>query len=101
MHCSLLVSVSAGSLATITFGDPGIQGAGIAGTHGPGVAEILMNVGQAGEVHKPKGMIFRGNLLSMMVAMGILQVNTCFTGKTTSEEGATPIVHIKVAPLHT
>ena len=50
-------------------------------------------VGLAMEEHIPKGMMFFMGTLSMMVAAGILEVSTLFSGVTTSVDGAMPKVH--------
>ena len=58
-------------------------------------------VGFAKEEHMPKGMIFFIGTLSMMVAAGMLEVRTLFSGVTTRLEGAAPKVHWHMAPMQT
>ena len=53
------------------------------------------------ELHMPKGMIFFIGTLSMMVAAGMLEVKTLFSGVTTRLEGAMPKVHWHMAPMQT
>jgi len=87
-------------------GDPGTQGAGVAGTHGMGVntpsaaAVAAATVGLAGDEHIPNGKILTIGLLSMMFASGG-PVRVRFCGSTTKELGATPKLHCSVAPMHT
>jgi hypothetical protein len=57
--------------------------------------------GFEGDMHIPKGMMLVMGILSMMLASGISPVKTSLTGKTTSELGATPKVHIIIAPMQT
>ena len=54
--------VRAGLFATNTLGLPVIHGVGVLGTQGPGVPDILINVGHAGEEHRAKGIIFTNGL---------------------------------------
>lgn len=57
----VLVSFSAGMLPIITVGEPGIHGAGIAGTQGIGVKTpaaavvAVITAGLVGELHIPNG----------------------------------------------
>ena len=89
-----------------TVGAPGIHGAGITGTHGAGVntpdaaAVAAITAGFEAEEHMPKGMMFTSGLLSMMFASGVW-VSVRFAGNTTSELGAAPKLHCRVAPMHT
>ena len=89
------------------MGQPGAQGAGITGTQGMGVSTPMAaavaeaTVGLAREEHMPKGMIFFIGTLSMMVAAGMLEVRTLFSGVTTRLEGAAPKVHWHMAPMQT
>jgi len=101
IHCKEHKLVNAGFLPTITFGFPGIQGAGVFGMHGPGVPETLINVGHKGEAHKAKGAIFTKGLLSIIVAIGFFSVLTIAVGITLNVAGAIPIVHVIIAPLAT
>lgn len=107
MHISVDVLSSVGISASKTVGAPGTQGATVAGTHGIGVrtpmaaAVAEATMGFAGDMHMPNGMIFVIGMKSMILASGISSVITMFVGNTTSELGAIPIVHIKVAPMQT
>ena len=49
----------------------------------------------------PKGMMFAIGLLSMMFAAGMLDVRSILSGRTMSDEGATPNVHCSMAPAQT
>jgi hypothetical protein len=75
--------------------------------HGIGVntpkaaAVAAATMGLAGEMHAPNGMILTNGTWSMMLASGTSLVNVLLTGKTTSELGARPIVHIIEAPMQT
>ncbi len=100
-HISELLSFSAGSFPTKTVGSPGIQGAGSTGTQGPGVPVAMIKVGHKGDEHKQNGATFTYGLLSIMVAIGLLSVNTSLIGSTVSIEGAIPIVQVIIAPLET
>jgi hypothetical protein len=107
MHMSVDVSSRVGISASKTVGAPGTQGATVAGMQGMGVrtpiaaAVAAATIGFAGDIHIPNGMMFSSGMLSMMLASGISSVSTMFVGNTTSELGAMPIVHIKVAPMQT
>ncbi len=94
-------AVSAGLFATITSALPGAQGAGKLGTQGPGVAVGLINVGLKGELHSANGATLTMGLWSMIVAMGLFSVSTLSTGNTVNVDGATPIVHVNIAPVAT
>jgi hypothetical protein len=103
MH--MLVSLITGLPFTRTVGAPGVQGAGITGMQGIGVktpslaAVAAMTVGLAGLLHIPKVGIFTSGIQSVMVAIGISQAftNAPF-GTTFRGHGATPNVHIIMAP---
>lgn len=107
MHMRVDVLSSVGISASKTVGAPGTQGATVAGMQGIGVstpiaaAVAAATIGFAGDIHMPNGMIFTRGILSMMLASGISSVSTMFVGNTTSELGAMPIVHIRVAPIQT
>jgi hypothetical protein len=94
-------------LANITVAAPGTQGAVVAGMHGIGVktpnaaAVAAATTGFAGDMHIPKGMMLVIGMLSMILAAGISLVIIIFVGRTTSELGATPNVHIIIAPIQT
>src|SRR5579863_550776 len=107
MHISFEVSSSVGWLPSITVGAPGIHGAGVAGMHGIGVrtpkAAVVAaaTVGFDGALHMPNGIMFTIGMWSMMLASGTWLVITQFVGRTTSELGATPKLHIMLAPMQT
>src|SRR5262245_43295132 len=89
-----------------TVGTPGAHGPAGTGVHGIGVstpsaaAVAAATAGLPMLVHMPKGITLRKGTLSAMFAAGA-PASTRFTGKTTSEPGASPIVHIVVAPALT
>jgi hypothetical protein len=99
--------VSAGMLPIKTVGDPGIQGAAVAGTQGMGVstpraaAVAAATVGLEGELHMPKGKMLTSGALSMMVAAGGPPASTRFVGSTIKLLGATPKLHCIMAPMQT
>jgi hypothetical protein len=107
MHISLLVLFSAGWLANSTVGFPGIQGEGVLGMQGIGVSVPMAaavadaTTGLASDRHIPKGVMLTNGLLSIILACGLLLFITRFTGKTTSDAGAKPMLHLIIAPLHT
>jgi hypothetical protein len=107
MHISVEVLSSVGMSANITVGAPGTQGATVAGMQGIGVstpiaaAVAAATIGLAGDMHIPNGMMFTRGMLSMMLASGTSLVKTMFVGRTTSELGAMPKLHIMVAPIQT
>jgi hypothetical protein len=76
-----------------------MQGIGVSTPIAAAVAAAT--IGLAGDMHMPNGMIFTSGMLSMMLASGISPVKTMFVGRTTSELGAIPILHIIVAPMQT
>ena len=99
---SMDVLLSAGKLLTSTVGEPGIQGATVFGTQGAGVKNTgggLFVAGFVGLLHIPKGGIFTVGLKSMIVAIS-MDVFTVPAG-IVRLEGATPNVHIIIAPPHT
>jgi hypothetical protein len=91
----------------MTVAEPGTHGAGVTGTQGIGVntpnapAVAAATVGFASEVHIPKGIILTNGILSIIFAAGTLLVIVVLVGNTTKELGATPKLHIKVAPMQT
>jgi len=107
MHIRVEVLSSVGMLPSITVGAPGTHGATVLGIHGMGVntpiaaAVAAATIGFAGDMHIPNGMMFTNGILSIMLASGTSSVMTRFVGRTTSELGAMPIVHIMVAPMQT
>ena len=90
---------------TVAF--PGVQGPAGTGTQGMGVSTPMAadvaeaTVGLASDWHIPKVGIFTMGLKSMMFAMGMLLTMTRLSGKTTNEDGAMPIEHCIIAPIHT
>lgn len=108
-HASTEVLFKAGMLASSTVGDPGIQGAGVAGTHGTGVGVPIAaavadtKAGLVGDMHIPKDGMFTMGLLSMILAAGWLPVITRFCGSTMRVliPGGTANMHFNVAPLQT
>src|SRR3954451_17422479 len=95
----------AGMFPTSTVGTPGVHGAGVIGVHGIGVrtpsaaAVAAATAGLAKLVHIAKGSTFRNGLLSMTLAIGVAP-RTRLIGSTMSDEGASPIVQLSVAPVH-
>ncbi len=107
--CQFEVLFSAGMLPSSTVGDPGIQGAGVAGMHGTGVGTPIAaavadtKAGLVGDMHMPNGGMLIMGLLSMILAAGWLLVIVRFCGNTTSVliPGGTANMHFNVAPLQT
>src|SRR5687767_14526533 len=105
----LLSDVRAERLATLTVGDPGVQGAGITGVHAPGVltpeaaAVAAMTVGFSSAVHIPNEGTLAIGLMSATVATGWLLELTRGVGRTTSlvVPGGTAFEHASVAPFTT
>jgi hypothetical protein len=106
VHINLDVLFSAGLLAIRTVIEPGVHGAGITGTQGIGVntpdaaAVADATDGFARDEHMPKGLILTIGLLSKILASGV-RVFTRLIGRTVSKLGATPKLHLSVAPEHT
>jgi hypothetical protein len=108
-HKQLRVHVlsNAGCLPSRTVVAPGIQGDMVTGIHGCGVrtpkaADVAAaTAGLAKLMHIPNGAIFTIGLWSMIVAAGWLLVITLLTGKTVNWLGATPKLHLNMAPLQT
>jgi hypothetical protein len=104
MHLEFISS--AGMLPINTVGAPGTHGAGVTGVQGSGVktpnfaAVAAATTGLAMLLHMLNGKIFTNGLLSMMLAMGS-DCKTRLTGKTMSEDGATPNEHCIIAPILT
>ncbi len=77
LHISLQLLLTAGMLPIRTVGEPGTQGAAVAGRHGMGVstpsaaAVAAATMGLAIELHMPNGAMFTIGLLSMMLAAGV------------------------------
>ena len=97
----------AGKPPFVTVGEPGVHGATVAGMQGMGVrtpnaaAVAAATVGFAGDIHIPNGMIFAMGAKSMIVAAGITEVEVVGADVATSVLGATPNVHISIAPVQT
>ena len=106
MHMHFDESFNAGILPIMTVGEPGAQGALVAGTQGIGVktpsaAEVAeATVGLAMDEHMPKVGIFAMGLKSMMLAAGAPHI-VLFKGGTMSAAGATPKLHVIIAPAVT
>ena len=94
-------------LPSITDDEPGVHGAVVTGMHGMGVrtpsaaAVAEATVGFAIDEHIPKGRILTMGTLSIIFAAGIKLVMVLLVGKTTSELGAKPKLHMSVAPMQT
>src|SRR6266478_517813 len=103
MHMHMEELLRAGCLPIRTVGDPGVQGAVVAGMQGMGVntpsaaAVAEATVGFAMDMHIPKvGMLVMGTI-SMMVAAGVPAM-VLLAGKTLSAAGAAPNVQAIIAP---
>ena len=97
-HIRQDVSGSALIPATVlTLGEPGVQGAGVLGTHGIGVrvpmaaAVAAAVAGKAGERQTPKGGMFAIGLWSRMLPASMYPDFTIF-GVAMNVDGAAPIV---------
>src|ERR1700682_6336027 len=105
LHISWQELFSAGIPPTMTVGEPGTQGAVVIGMHGIGVrtpsaaAVAAATVGFARLMHMPNGGMFTIGLLSMILALGGPPELARFAGSTTKLLGATPNVHIIMAPI--
>lgn len=106
LHISLEELFSAGMLPINTVGAPGAQGAAVTGRQGMGVstpsaaAVAAATIGFAGLLHIPNGGMLTMGLLSMMLAAGV-PVIVRLAGNTTRLLGATPKLHIIIAPVQT
>lgn len=104
LHMHLHVLLRAGMPPAITVDDPGAHGAAVTGMHGMGVSTPMAadvadaTVGFARLLHIPKGMMFTMGMLSMMFAAGMFEHMILLFGRTVSVLGATPKLHIRVAP---
>lgn len=102
VHINLQVTFTAGKLFTRTVGEPGAQGATVAGMHGAlgdPAAFAAITAGLAGAVHIANGMMLAIGAKSMMVATGLLSPVTGGPfGTTMRELGAAPKVHVSIAP---
>ena len=103
MHLDVLSSI--GCLPSKTVGAPGIQGDAVAGMHGIGVntpsaaAVADATTGFAGHMHMPNGMMFTIGTWSIILAATCLPTMVRLIGRTERTDGATPIVHIKLAVM--
>ena len=94
-------------LAIMTVGEPGTHGAGMTGVHGIGVSTPIAaavaeaTAGLARDMHTPKGGIFTNGFWSMIFAAGGPPTIVLLIGSTFSVLGATPNVHIIMAPATT
>ncbi len=91
----LLVSFSAGNLRTMTVGEPGAQGAAVAGTQGVGTPDAAA----VNTLQVPKGMMFVIGIWSMIFAVGASDVT--FGAVTTSADGVIPDEQVIIAPMAT
>ena len=91
---------------SLASGEPGTHGAMVMGMQGMGVntpsaaAVAAITIGLAMDWHMPKGMMFNIGLLSMMLASGTLVI-TKLVGNTIRVPGATPKLHLSMAPMQT
>lgn len=96
--------VRAGFLPTVTVAEPGVQGEVVAGIQGAGVnapnfaAVAAATTGFESVIHIPNGMMFFMGTKSIIVAAGSLLPATKFSGVTVNVLGATPKLHISIAP---
>ncbi len=99
--------VRAGMLPIITLGQPGIQGAAVAGIQGIGVntpraaAVAAATIGLEGLMHIANGTMFMNGFESIILAAGITPPKTLLIGGTISVEGAAPNEQAKPAPIVT
>jgi len=100
-HMHLHVRSTTGAPRSSTVGTPGIH-TSVTGMHGIGVntpnaaAVAAATSGFDGVVHMPNGMILTIGIASRMLAAGVPAVTVGTT--TLKAEGATPNVHINIAP---
>ncbi|MDD1669388.1 MAG: hypothetical protein LUO97_06260 [Methanomicrobiales archaeon] len=106
LHRQVEAELRAGTLPTITVGDPGVQGV-VTGMQGMGVrtpnaaAVAEATVGFERVVHMPKGKMFTIGAKSMMVATGFFSALTMLNGRMVRLDGATPKGHFRIAPMVT
>jgi hypothetical protein len=104
---SLQLSLNAGTLPISTVGEPGAQGAAVAGTQGIGVsapaaaAVAAATVGLAVLLQVPNGMTFTIGAKSWMVAAGGPPAIVRLTGSTARALGAAPKLQRSMAPAQT
>jgi hypothetical protein len=107
VHNSLQLLLTIGIEPLSTAGTPGSQGEAVAGTQGIGVrtpsaaAVAEATVGFDGEVHMPNGGTLTMGLKCELLADGTADVSIVVLGMTITLAGATPKVHIIVAPMQT
>ncbi len=105
MHMRVDILLSAGIFPSKTVGEPTIHGATVTGMQGIGVntpiaaAVAAATIGLDGVMQTPNGMTFIKGAKSMMFAAGTLLVMVRLIGKTASVDGATPKLHIIIAPI--
>jgi hypothetical protein len=92
--------VRAGVPLIVTVGEPGVQGAAMAGTQGA-EPEGFMQAGLAGELHMPKVAMLTIGAKSMIVAAGAPALTIAPSGTTLSTAGTFPIGHMTIAPATT
>src|SRR6187399_1816489 len=103
LHVSLQFESRAGMLPINTVGTPGAHGPAGTGVQGIGVstpkaaAVAAATAGLARLWHMPNGITLRNGTLSAMFAAGA-PASTRLIGNTTNDPGASPIVHIVIAP---
>lgn len=106
LHINFESFCSAGRPPINTVGEPGAQGAAVAGTQGIGVktpsaaAVAAATIGFAGQLHMPNGMTLTMGALSIIVAAGAPDI-THDVGSTFKDEGATPKLHCSMVPVVT
>jgi len=107
VHISIDSLSRAGWPPRMTVAAPGVHGPGVTGMQGMGVktpnaaAVADATSGFAMDMHIPKDGMFVMGTQSMMLASGTCVVFTRCIGRTMKLAGATPKVHIRVAPLQT
>ena len=96
--------VRAGLPPTRTVGEPGFHGPAGSGVQGIGVrtpsaaAVAAATVGLARLMHIPKGGMFVIGIMSAIDPIGLFSAIARAWGRTTSADGATPKLHIRLAP---
>lgn len=89
VHVQVDVLFSAGIFRSSTVGEPGVQGAAVAGTQGVGTPEAAA----VSTLQVPNGMMLVNGMWSMMLAAGLDSAVTVGT-TTISAEGAVPELHM-------
>src|SRR5579884_2507281 len=96
---------SAGRLAIMTVGEPGVQGEAVAGMQGCGVstpaaaAVAAATCGLARLEHMPNGIMLTIGMWSSILAGGWFSTKVRLVGNTTRIDGAAPKLHTSCAPL--